>query len=146
MTEALAASPDDDADLRRLADAGFGLTHLRDGQLAGMRALAAGRDVLAVMPTGYGKSAIYQVPALLLHGRQQRPAVVVSPLIALQEDQLDGLLDAAGPGGAVAVNSVAQRRGAGAGLARRWRAARRRSSSSPRSSWPRTARWNGSRR
>ena len=105
MTEALAAGPDDDADLRRLADAGFGLTHLRDGQLAGMRALAAGRDVLAVMPTGYGKSAIYQVPALLLHGRQQRPAVVVSPLISLQEDQLDGLRDAAGPGGAVAVNS-----------------------------------------
>ena len=105
MTEALAASPDDDADLRRLADAGFGLTHLRDGQLAGMRALAAGRDVLAVMPTGYGKSAIYQVPALLLHGRQQRPAVVVSPLISLQEDQLDGLRDAAGPGAAVAVNS-----------------------------------------
>ena len=70
-----------------------------------MRALAAGRDVLAVMPTGYGKSAIYQVPALLLHRRQQRPAVVVSPLISLQEDQLDGLRDAAGPGGAVAVNS-----------------------------------------
>lgn len=68
-------------------------------------ALAAGPDDDAVMPTGYGKSAIYQVPALLLHGRQQRPAVVVSPLISLQEDQLDGLRDAAGPGGAVTVNS-----------------------------------------
>lgn len=100
MTEAL-----DDARLRRLADVTFGLPHLRDGQLAGMRALAAGPDVLAVMPTGYGKSAIYQVPALLLHRRQQRPTVVVSPLISLQEDQLDGLRAAAGPGGAVAVNS-----------------------------------------
>ncbi|KRE78782.1 recombinase RecQ [Arthrobacter sp. Soil763] len=83
---------------------------MRDGQLEGMRALAAGRDVLAVMPTGYGKSAIYQVPALLLHRRKQDgdrrgPALVVSPLISLQEDQLDGLLEAAGPGGAVAINS-----------------------------------------
>ena len=95
----------DDADLRHLADVTFGLPHLREGQLTGMRALAAGRDVLAVMPTGYGKSAIYQVPALLLHRRQQRPTVVVSPLISLQEDQLDGLREAAGPGGAVAVNS-----------------------------------------
>ncbi|WP_160667450.1 RecQ family ATP-dependent DNA helicase [Pseudarthrobacter sp. ATCC 49987] len=95
----------DDAGLRRLADLTFGLPHLRQGQLTGMRALAAGRDVLAVMPTGYGKSAIYQVPALLLHRQQQRPTVVVSPLISLQEDQLDGLREAAGPGGAVAVNS-----------------------------------------
>ncbi|BCW69892.1 RecQ family ATP-dependent DNA helicase [Arthrobacter sp. NicSoilB8] len=95
----------DDADLRHLADVTFGLPNLREGQFAGMRALAAGRDVLAVMPTGYGKSAIYQVPALLLHRRLQRPTVVVSPLISLQEDQLDGLKEAAGPGGAVAVNS-----------------------------------------
>lgn len=95
----------DDADLRHLAGVTFGLAHLREGQLTGMRALATGRDVLAVMPTGYGKSAIYQVPALLLHRRQQRPTVVVSPLISLQEDQLDGLRDAAGPAVAVAVNS-----------------------------------------
>ena len=100
MTEA-----HDDAELRRLADVTFGLPHLREGQLTGMRALAAGRDVLAVMPTGYGKSAIYQVPALLLHRRQHRPTVVVSPLISLQEDQQDGLREAAGPGTAVAVNS-----------------------------------------
>ena len=95
----------DDGELRRIADVTFGLPHLREGQLTGMRALATGRDVLAVMPTGFGKSAIYQVPALLLHRRQQRRTVVVSPLISLQEDQLDGLRAAAGPGGAVAVNS-----------------------------------------
>ena len=100
MTEAPA-----DVELRRIADVTFGLPHLREGQLTGMRALATGRDVLAVMPTGYGKSAIYQVPALLLHRRQHRPTVVVSPLISLQEDQRDGLRAAAGPGGAVAVNS-----------------------------------------
>lgn len=94
----------DDA-LRTLAAAAFGLSRLRDGQLDGMRALAGGRDVLAVMPTGYGKSAIYQVPALYLHRQLKRPTVVVSPLISLQEDQLDGLEEALGPGHAVAVNS-----------------------------------------
>src|SRR6478735_5144161 len=95
-------APDDDA-LRALAAVAFGLHDLRDGQLAGMAALAAGRDVLAVMPTGYGKSALYQVPALLLHRRHKRPTVVVSPLISLQEDQLDGLAGALGQDHAVAV-------------------------------------------
>ena len=53
-----------------------------------MTAVVEGHDVVAVMPTGAGKSAIYQVPALLLDG----PTVVVSPLIALQRDQVAGLL------------------------------------------------------
>ena len=61
----------------------------------------AGRDTLAVLPTGSGKSAIYQVPALLLDG----PTVVVSPLIALQRDQVASLLEHAGSGGAVQANS-----------------------------------------
>ncbi|QCO97249.1 RecQ family ATP-dependent DNA helicase [Arthrobacter sp. 24S4-2] len=110
---------DTDAGLRQLAADTFGLPHLRTGQLAGMRALVAGQDVLAVMPTGYGKSAIYQVAALALHRNQGQgaqnpsqpgsarrgPAVVVSPLIALQEDQLDGLLEDLGREAAVAINS-----------------------------------------
>lgn len=95
----------DDGALRTLAAASFGLPQLREGQLEGMHALAVGRDVLAVMPTGYGKSAIYQVPALLLHRQLKRPTVVVSPLISLQEDQLDGLAAVLGPDYAVAVNS-----------------------------------------
>lgn len=95
----------DDLALSALAASSFSLPHLRDGQLAGMAALAGGRDVLAVMPTGYGKSAIYQVAALFLHNKTRRPAVVVSPLIALQEDQLDGLAADLGAGAAVAVNS-----------------------------------------
>ena len=95
----------DDLVLAALAASSFSLPHLRDGQLAGMAALAAGRDVLAVMPTGYGKSAIYQVAAQHLHNTKGRPAVVVSPLIALQEDQLEGLDGDLGPGAAVAVNS-----------------------------------------
>jgi ATP-dependent DNA helicase RecQ len=52
-----------------------------------MQALLDGRDVLAVMPTGSGKSAIYQVPAVLRAG----PTVVVSPLLALQHDQAQSL-------------------------------------------------------
>ncbi len=96
----------DDLALSALAASSFSLPHLRDGQLDGIRALVEGRDVLAVMPTGYGKSAIYQVAARHLHTTTGRPAVVVSPLIALQEDQLDGLADELGEGAAVAVNSA----------------------------------------
>ncbi|MFJ5862584.1 RecQ family ATP-dependent DNA helicase [Pseudarthrobacter sp. NPDC092439] len=99
----------DHHDLSALAASAFNLPCLREGQLAGMAALAAGRDVLAVMPTAYGKSAIYQVAALYLHqggGRAEgAPAVVVSPLIALQEDQVDGLLEDLGTDAAVAINS-----------------------------------------
>ncbi|MFP5365427.1 MAG: RecQ family ATP-dependent DNA helicase [Actinomycetes bacterium] len=95
----------DDLALAALAASSFSLPTLRAGQLAGMAALVEGRDVLAVMPTGYGKSAIYQVAALHLHNRTGRPAVVVSPLIALQEDQLDGLAGDLGAGTAVAINS-----------------------------------------
>ncbi|MGX1162207.1 ATP-dependent DNA helicase RecQ [Arthrobacter sp. SLBN-100] len=95
----------DDRALAALAASSFSLPHLRDGQLAGMTALAGGRDVLAVMPTGYGKSAIYQVVALHLKNTTGRPAVVVSPLIALQEDQQDGLAGELGDEAAVAINS-----------------------------------------
>lgn len=95
----------DDLALTALAASSFSLPELRDGQLAGMNALVEGRDVLAVMPTGYGKSATFQVAALHLYNLTGRPAVVVSPLIALQEDQLDGLADDLGEGAAVAINS-----------------------------------------
>ena len=114
-TPSTAISPTDAAEgipakLRRLAGETFDLPHLREGQLAGMAALVAGRDVLAVMPTGYGKSAIYQVAALALRAGLSVPgkpgiAVVVSPLIALQEDQLESLNSRLGPLTAVAVNS-----------------------------------------
>ena len=67
-----------------------------------MEHVLAGRDTLVVMPTGSGKSAVYQVPALLLDG----PTVVVSPLIALQRDQVAALGEVVGSGGAVAANST----------------------------------------
>ena len=62
----------------------------------------AGQDTLVVMPTGSGKSAVYQVPALLIDG----PTVVVSPLLALQRDQVEALTAHGAEGGAaVAANS-----------------------------------------
>jgi ATP-dependent DNA helicase RecQ len=67
-----------------LARERLGLEHLRPGQLRAVAAAAAGRDVLAVLPTGGGKSAIYELAGLL----RAAPTVVVSPLIALQDDQL----------------------------------------------------------
>lgn len=88
-------------DLVRTAEEVFGWTELRDEQLLAMRHLLDGRDVLVVMPTGAGKSAIYQVPAILLDG----PTVVVSPLIALQRDQVTALRTTNAPP-AAAVNSA----------------------------------------
>ncbi len=73
--------------LRRAARQHFGWDQLRAGQLPPMRALLKRRDALVVLPTGGGKSAIYQVPAMLLPG----PTVVISPLLALQQDQIAGL-------------------------------------------------------
>src|SRR5262245_52986089 len=73
--------------LRRAARAHLGWPRLRPAQLTSMRALLRGDDVLVVLPTGAGKSAIYQVPSLLLDG----PTVVISPLLARQEDQIAAL-------------------------------------------------------
>jgi ATP-dependent DNA helicase RecQ len=70
--------------IEELARERLGFARLRPGQLRAVEALAGGRDVLAVLPTGGGKSAIYELAGMLRSG----PAIVVSPLIALQEDQL----------------------------------------------------------
>jgi ATP-dependent DNA helicase RecQ len=78
------------ASIRRLARDRLGFERLRPGQLEAITAAAAGRNVLAVLPTGAGKSAIYELAGLLRPG----PTVVVSPLIALEDDQLAHLRNA----------------------------------------------------
>jgi ATP-dependent DNA helicase RecQ len=78
------------ADLSRAARDLLGHQSLRSGQADAIGATLDGRDVLAVMPTGHGKSALYQLPAALDDGL----TVVVSPLIALQRDQVRALGEA----------------------------------------------------
>ncbi|HEY5895724.1 MAG TPA: DEAD/DEAH box helicase, partial [Chthoniobacterales bacterium] len=67
----------------------FGFREFLDAQQEVIAAILEGRDVLTVMPTGGGKSLCYQLPALMLDG----VTIVVSPLIALMKDQVDGLAD-----------------------------------------------------
>ena len=76
--------------IEELARERLGFARLRPGQLPAVEALTAGRDVLAVLPTGAGKSAIYELAGMVRDG----PTVVVSPLIALQDDQLAHLRSA----------------------------------------------------
>ena len=73
--------------MRRVLKDVFGFEDFRPGQAAAMEALLAGRHVLTVMPTGAGKSLCYQVPALVLGGL----TLVVSPLVALMQDQVAAL-------------------------------------------------------
>jgi ATP-dependent DNA helicase RecQ len=76
-----------DRRLARLARERFGWRQLSAEQHQAIRALLDGRDVLGVLPTGSGKSAIYQLPALVL----DRVTLVISPLLALQHDQIEAL-------------------------------------------------------
>jgi ATP-dependent DNA helicase RecQ len=84
--ESVIQPPDIDPVKRVLKDV-FGFADFRPGQQTVMAALLDGRSVLAVMPTGAGKSLCYQVPALVLGGL----TIVVSPLVALMQDQVAAL-------------------------------------------------------
>jgi ATP-dependent DNA helicase RecQ len=80
-------SPENPVKKRKILKDVFGFDDFRPGQEQAMDALLAGRNVLTVMPTGSGKSLCFQVPALLLGGI----TVVVSPLVALMQDQVAAL-------------------------------------------------------
>jgi ATP-dependent DNA helicase RecQ len=74
-------------DLTQRLSEQFGFAKFRPGQEEVIRAVLAGRDAMAVMPTGQGKSLCYQLPATLLPGL----TLVISPLIALMQDQVASL-------------------------------------------------------
>lgn len=73
----------------------FGHSEFRGKQLPIIERVLSGRHALVIMPTGGGKSLCYQVPALVLSVRDQPASLtlVISPLIALMKDQVDGLVD-----------------------------------------------------
>ena len=73
--------------LRRTLRRTFGFRSLREGQEEVIRSIVEGRDTLAIMPTGAGKSLCYQLPGTQLPGT----TVVVSPLLSLMKDQVDKL-------------------------------------------------------
>jgi len=91
-----------DGEIARAARDLLGFDRLRPGQEEAVRAVLAGRDTLAVMPTGSGKSAIYELATALGGG----PAVVVSPLLALQRDQVEKIEHDDELGTAAALNSI----------------------------------------
>ena len=81
------ALPQAEAILRRV----FGHPSFRPGQAGAVAAFAGGRDAVVVLPTGGGKSLCYQVPAVMRHEAGEGPTLVVSPLIALMDDQVRAL-------------------------------------------------------
>ncbi|MDR1571689.1 MAG: DNA helicase RecQ [Clostridiales Family XIII bacterium] len=76
-------------DHRDILNRYFGYSEFREGQEEAVTHILSGRDLLAIMPTGAGKSICYQIPALMFDGL----AIVVSPLISLMKDQVSGLLE-----------------------------------------------------
>ena len=91
----------DKRQVRRIMREKFGFADFRPGQEAAIRSVLDGHDTLAVLPTGLGKSMIYQMAEQVLHG----PTVIISPLIALQRDQVESI-EESNVGKAALVNST----------------------------------------
>ena len=90
--------------INRVARERFEYESLCPGQEETIRSVIDGRDTLAVMPTGSGKSAVYQIAGLMIPGS----TVVISPLIALQQDQVESI-EEQGAGEAAQVNSTVRK-------------------------------------
>ena len=93
MDAAIATPTDSAAAAREVLQRVFGYPSFRGHQADAIAHICAGGDALVLMPTGAGKSLCYQVPALVLGERGQGCGVVVSPLIALMQDQVAALLE-----------------------------------------------------
>src|SRR5437868_13503040 len=76
------------SDPQQVLESVYGYREFRPGQREIIDAVLAGRDCIALMPTGAGKSLTFQIPAKMLPG----PVLVVSPLISLMKDQVDALV------------------------------------------------------
>src|SRR5947209_3677453 len=90
------------SDIREVARSNFGYEELRPGQEEAILSLLNKRDTLVVMPTGSGKSAIYQITGLMIKGT----VLVISPLIALQKDQVDSINAQGDEAEALVINST----------------------------------------
>jgi ATP-dependent DNA helicase RecQ len=97
-------APASGIEIERLAREALDIEDLRPGQREAAAAAISGRDLLAVMPTGYGKSAIYQLAGAAVDGS----TVVVSPLIALQRDQVESLAEVDAGAAAYANSSIGE--------------------------------------
>jgi len=88
VTEAPRPLSVQDPDLLAVLQERFGIPSFRSRQAEAVQGVLDGSDVLLTMPTGAGKSLVYQFPAVVLDGL----TLVISPLIALMQDQVDGLV------------------------------------------------------
>ena len=94
------SSRDEKTALPELHKRHFGYTAFQRGQREPIEAVLNGGDAIVVMPTGAGKSICFQLPAMLMDGI----TIVVSPLISLMKDQVDGLTERGLP--ATSLNSM----------------------------------------
>ncbi|MBX2999428.1 MAG: RecQ family ATP-dependent DNA helicase [Caldilineaceae bacterium] len=99
--ERVTVSRQEEREVKLAAIRNFGFTNLRPGQIEIIASVLRGESVLAVMPTGAGKSLCYQLPGLVM----PKATLVISPLIALMKDQVEGL-PAAAQAKATFVNST----------------------------------------